>query len=156
MDQDILIAWGSSFFFSYPLLFFLSFLFFFFLFFFFSFLFFFFSFFFFSFFFFSFVNYLQNEILFTTKNTTRVKNFQSPVDPMKHRVITAFDTFLDNLSLVIHFFSGLLQLNHLIYSSLGIIWLCFHFLQQFHNRDPQRRRKNCLSTIYQLVWGHTN
>jgi hypothetical protein len=52
------------------------------------------SFFFFSFLFlflflfFSFVNYLQNEILFTTKNTTRVKKFQSPIDPMKHRVIT--------------------------------------------------------------------
>jgi len=71
-------------------------------------------------------------------------------------VINLLDTFLDNLSLVIHFFSRLLQLDHLIYSSLGIIWLRLHFLQQFHNRDPQRRRENCLSTIYQLVWGHTS
>ena len=45
------------------------------------------------------------------------------------------NAFLDYLSLVVYLFLGLLQMDHLVYPSLGVIRLGLHLLQQFHDRN---------------------
>ena len=47
-----------------------------------------------------------------------------------------FYALLDNLSFVVYFFSGLLEVDHLVYPSLGIVQLGLHLLLQFHDRNP--------------------
>ena len=52
-------------------------------------------------------------------------------------VINLFNIFLDHLSSIVNFFFGLHQVDHLIYSSLDIIWFFLSFLQYFHDQNSQ-------------------
>lgn len=47
-------------------------------------------------------------------------------------VTNLLNFILDCLGIVIYFLSCLLQLSHLIYSSLQVIWFYIYFLQQLH------------------------
>ena len=59
---------------------------------------------------------------------------QHQVSPLKIILFGSFvkdllDVLLDDLCFVENIFSSLLQMNHLIDSSLGVIWLSLHLLK---------------------------
>lgn len=71
--------------------------------------------------------------------------------------VIKFLNFLLQLGCVLEdFFSGLLQMDHLIQSSLHRIIFAVGFLKEFDYRGCKRGRKQGINSIHKLKGGHTN